>query len=175
SQLKTLLRPESVIFQHALRVGVVTLVAGGLVTWFRVPYGYWVTMTAFLLMQPYRVRTTTRAIQRTVGTVAGAMIAALVATLLPDPVAMSVVLVILGGMSAMVLQFNYALYALFVTPTFVLLLERYHPDSTLYGVRMMNTALGGLLALLAGVLLWPGKEQVRFGESLARSEERRVG
>lgn len=172
SQLKTLLRPESVNFQHALRVGVVTLVAGGLVTWFRVPYGYWVTMTAFLLMQPYRVRTTTRAIQRTVGTVAGAMLAALVATLLPDPVAMSVVLVILGGMSAMVLQFNYALYALFVTPTFVLLLERYHPDSTLYGVRMMNTALGGLLALLAGVLLWPGKEQVRFGESLATALER---
>src|SRR5690606_11635225 len=171
-QLKTVLRPGSVIFQHSLRVGVVTVVAGTLVTLLRVPYGYWVTMTAFLLMQPYRVRTTTRAIQRTVGTVAGAMVAAIVATILPDPLGMSVVLVILGGLSATVLQYNYALYALFVTPTFVLLLERYHPDSSLYGVRMMNTALGGLLALLASMLLWPGKEQIRFGESLAEALER---
>ena len=171
-QLKTLLQPESVIFQHAVRVGVVTVVAGALVTLFRVPYGYWVTMTAFLLMQPYRVRTTTRAIQRTVGTVAGAMLAAIVATVLPDPLGMSVVLVILGGLSATVLQYNYALYALFVTPTFVLLLERYHPDSSLYGVRMMNTALGGLLAFLASVLLWPGREQIRFGENLAVALEK---
>src|SRR5690606_6966956 len=48
----------------------------------------------------------------------------------------------------------------------------YHPDSSLYGVRMLNTAIGGLLALLAGILLWPGKEQVRFGEQLAIALER---
>src|SRR5690606_28554696 len=82
------------------------------------------------------------------------------------------VIVLFAGLSASVLQLNYALYSMLVTPTFVLLLELHHAEPSLYGDRMINTALGGAMALLAGFLLWPGREQERFGDALAKALER---
>lgn len=170
--LKAVLTEDSAVLRHALRVAVVVLTASVIATTSGLPYGYWITMTAFLLLNPFRIRTTTRAVQRTVGTVVGTMFAAMIANFAPDPMAMIFAIVLFAGLSASVLQLNYALYSLLVTPTFVLLLELHQTDPSLHRVRMLNTLLGGVLAFLAGYLLWPGREQVRFGDALAKALER---
>jgi uncharacterized membrane protein YccC len=60
------------------------------------------------------------------------------------------------------LPMNYAAFSIFLTPTFVLLAEAGAGDWHLAGTRVMNTLLGGALALLGSRLLWPSPEKTRL-------------
>ena len=170
--LWSVLSHDSSVLRHALRVAAVVLAASTIATASGMHYGYWITMTAFLLMNPYRIRTTTRAVQRTVGTILGTMFAAMVANYAPSPTVLYFTIVLFAGLSASVLQLNYALYSMLVTPTFALLVDLHQEDPALHGVRILNTLLGGTLAFIASYLLWPVREQVRFGDALADALER---
>lgn len=170
-RLRATLVLDSAVLRHALRVALGVLAATSLASMLHLKYGYWVTMTMFLLLQPHRAATTTRALQRIAGTVAGAVLAAAIAWAVRDQTLMMAIIVVLAGVSASVLQLNYGLYALFLTPTFVLLAEVHTHDFTLVGTRVANTMIGGALAFVAGALLWPGREHVRFGEQMARALE----
>jgi uncharacterized membrane protein YccC len=65
---------------------------------------------------------------------------------------------------------NYGLGVLFLTPFIVLLLNTALPgDWEVAAVRSFDTVIGGLLALLAGYLLWPSWERERLPEQLART------
>jgi uncharacterized membrane protein YccC len=62
---------------------------------------------------------------------------------------------------------NYALYSLFLTPTFVLLAELSSGDRSLPWVRIVNTLVGGALSLAGIRLLRPSPEQRRFPDLAA--------
>jgi len=55
---------------------------------------------------------------------------------------------------------DYGVYVLFLTPQFVLISALAEPgtgDLGLSWLRAVNSILGGILALAAGTLLWPGR------------------
>jgi uncharacterized membrane protein YccC len=58
---------------------------------------------------------------------------------------------------------NYGYFVLFLTPIFVLLAEGLHSDPQLALYRLLNTVLGGALAMVFAAFLWPEWE----GEGLA--------
>jgi uncharacterized membrane protein YccC len=60
------------------------------------------------------------------------------------------------------LPVNYAAYSIFLTPTFVLLAEASAGDWHLATTRVVNTLLGGGLALAGARLLWPSPETQRL-------------
>src|SRR6185295_2219073 len=62
---------------------------------------------------------------------------------------------------------NYGLYALFLTPTFVLLAEVHARDTHLVEIRIANTLLGAGLAVAGALLMWPSRESTRTGDRLA--------
>jgi uncharacterized membrane protein YccC len=64
-------------------------------------------------------------------------------------------------------ELNYALYALFLTPTFVLLAEVHARDTHLVELRIANTLLGAGLAVAGALLLWPSREATRTADRLA--------
>jgi uncharacterized membrane protein YccC len=159
---------DSVLARHALRVGVTAALAVVITRALALQRGYWVTLTVLILLQPYRHATTTKALQRVGGTVAGAVVAALLLSWLHSTTALLVVATLLAGISAAVLQLNYALFAFFLTPTFVLLAELNAHDWHLAEVRIINTALGGALAFAASRLFWPHREREQFPDAMAR-------
>ena len=160
---------DSVLARHALRVGVTAPLAVVLSRALDLQRGYWVTLTVLIILQPYRQATFTKALQRVAGTVGGAIVAALLALDAAfDAMALLVVATLLAGISAAVLQLNYALFAFFLTPTFVLLAEIGARDWHLAEVRIVNTVLGGALAFVASRLFWPHRERDRFADELAR-------
>jgi uncharacterized membrane protein YccC len=159
---------DSVLARHALRVGVTAALAVVVTRALGLHRGYWVTLTVLILLQPYRHATTTKALQRVAGTVGGAIVAALVLALLHSTPAILVVATLLAGVSAAVLQLNYALFAFFMTPTFVLLAELNSHDWHLAEVRIINTLIGGVLAFAASRLFWPHRERERFPDEMAR-------
>jgi uncharacterized membrane protein YccC len=67
------------------------------------------------------------------------------------------------------LPVNYAAFSVFLTPTFVLLTEASAGDWHLAGTRVVNTLLGGALALLGSRLLWPSPEWSRLPGYMATS------
>lgn len=167
-ELRANLTFDSVLARHALRVGVTAMLAVIVSRALGVQRGYWVTLTALIILQPYRAATLTKALQRVAGTVGGAIVAALLLATLRSTDVLLVLATLLAGVSAAVLQLNYALFAFFLTPTFVLLAELGARDWHLAEVRIVNTLLGGALAFVASRLFWPHHERDRFADELGR-------
>ena len=132
------------------------------------PRGYWVTVTAVIILQPYTGVTTVKAVQRVIGTVVGGILTAALGALFHDIRAILVLsFIFAGGERGAVLPINYTAFSVFLTPTFVLLAEASAGDWHLATVRVINTLLGGVLALLGARLLWPAPEWRRLPTYMA--------
>ena len=165
--LRAAVSPDSLIARHALRLGVVTAVAVALTGALGLKRGYWVTITAVIILQPYVGATSLRAVQRVLGTVVGGALAALLAAWFHSPVAVLVLAFVFSAVSVALLPLNYAAFSVFLTPTFVLLAEASAGDWHLAGLRIGNTLMGGGLAMLGTWLLWPSPEAKRTPEYMA--------
>ena len=165
--LRSVLGYDSLVLRHALRVALVTTAAVLLAGVLRLPRGYWVTVTAVIILQPYTGVTTQRAVQRVIGTVVGGLLTAALGALFHDIRAILVLSFVFAAVSVAVLPLNYTAFSVFLTPTFVLLAEASAGDWHLASVRVMNTILGGALALFGVRLLWPAPEWQRLPVSLA--------
>ncbi len=152
---------------HALRVALVATLAQLLATALRLERSYWVTVTVVLVLQPHAIATVRRALQRAGGTVIGGLIAALIARHLREPLALGGVLFALAWIAVAVRRMNYALFATLVTPVFVLLAETNAGAGHLTRVRILDTLLGGALALAGAIALWPTRDLDRMPALIA--------
>src|SRR6185295_12651342 len=139
--LRSSLSGDSAVARHALRVALVALLSVIVTRALGLQRGYWATLTAVLLLQPYLPATLTRGVQRVAGTIAGGMLATAIAALVHNPLGIAIVAIVFAGVCAAVIQLNYGLFALFLTPTFVLLAEVHAPDTHLVALRITNTLL----------------------------------
>jgi uncharacterized membrane protein YccC len=167
--LRAVLSWDSVVLRFALRVGLVTAAAVALTAALDLKRGYWITITAVMILQPYTGTTSVRAVQRVLGTVVGGMLTAGLAALFHDQWAIFALVFVFALLSVALLPLNYAAFSVFLTPTFVLLAEASTGDWHLAGVRILNTVLGGGLALAGSQLLWPSPESERLPAYLART------
>jgi uncharacterized membrane protein YccC len=158
---------DSAIMRHAFRVALVSLTALIVTRALDLERAYWASLTAVLLLQPYLPATITRGVQRVAGTIAGGLLATAIAAAIHDPVGIAIAAIVFAAVSAAVLQLNYGLYALFLTPTFILLAEVHARDTHLVELRIVNTLLGAGLAVAGALLLWPSRESTRTGDHLA--------
>ncbi|MFL5354289.1 FUSC family protein [Archangium sp.] len=165
--LRENLSRDSVVLRHALRVGVTTAIAVWLTARLQQSHGYWVTITVLTIMMPYTGPTFLKGLQRVVGTMVGGILAALVAAWLHDPHAIMLLVFFTVAISVAVISVNYGLYTVFLTITFVLLAEVGTGDWSLARVRILNTLIGGALALAGSWLLWERPEKELFPEQLA--------
>jgi uncharacterized membrane protein YccC len=170
--LRAILAPDSLILRYALRLGIVTAAAVALTSLLGLKRGYWVTITVVIILQPYTGATTLKAMQRVLGTVLGGMLTAALGALFHDPIAILPLAFVFAALCVALLPLNYAAYSVFLTPTFVLIAEANAGDWHLAGVRIVNTLLGGALALLGARLLWPQPEWRRLPTHMAAALRR---
>lgn len=156
---------RSSLLRHALRAGVATTVAALLARVLELERGQWVTIAVAVILQPQLPATFLRATQRVLGTVLGALIAAAFTGLIETPWAMLPVMFFFAAVGVAVQPLSYALYSTFLTPTFVLLAETSSHDPSLVLTRIINTLIGGALALVAARFLWPISERDLFPTS----------
>lgn len=153
---------ESVLLRHALRVGVTAAVGVALSAALRLEHGHWVTLTILFILQPSGGLTLVKGMQRVVGTVLGGVVAALVPRVLLDPAALLAAVALLAAAAVATFRVNYAVFAFFVTPTFVLLAELQAGTWDLAGTRVVDTLIGGALAVAGARLLWSVPERRSF-------------
>ena len=165
--IDVLTRPASVVLHHALRVAIVTTVAVAITKAFHLNHDYWVTLTVVVILQPFAAMTRQKALQRVAGTILGGIVAAGLSALFQGGIAVLVLIAIFTMLCVALLPLNYGAYAVFGTPAFVLLAESSAGDWHLAGLRIINTLLGGALALAGARFLWPGEERNRLPELAA--------
>jgi hypothetical protein len=113
------------------------------------PSGYWIPMTALLVLKPGIIDTVNRAIARVLGTVTGAILASFcIAHLHPSSVVLAGLTLLFAWLSYGTLNVNYALYSSFITGYIVFLLSLASaPGPVIAQRRALCTALGGSIAL----------------------------
>ena len=165
--LRDVLSPASAELRHALRVAIVATLAQLLATAIHLERSYWVTVTAIIVLQPHAVNTVRRALQRVGGTVIGGIVAALIARFAHRGLLLVPLLFAMASVGVALRRINYAVFAALVTPVFVLLAEVNAGSAHLTRVRILDTLLGGALALLGAMTLWPTRDLDRMPSLIA--------
>ncbi|MDB5360089.1 MAG: hypothetical protein JWO51_1386 [Rhodospirillales bacterium] len=164
---------SSITFRHALRLALTAAVAVALTRSMGLTRGYWLTITATVVLQPYLATTFQRTLERVAGSVAGGLLAALLGWMLPDPIAITVVIFPLAIATMAFRPVNYTLFVFLLTPQFVLVAELFQTggsgDLMLAVLRAVHSVLGGALGLAAAYLLWPARENRELPKQLARA------
>ena len=168
-RIKENLTFRSAAFRHALRLGA-TMGVGVLVyTALDVPKPFWITLAILSVVKPDLGGTLNQSIQTVAGTILGCSLAAILVALVESP--WSIVFLIIPFAFAMMslAYYNAALFAAGAAPIFVLLSDLSDMgDWQLALWRIGNTALGAVLGLVGGYLLWPRSEQEAWYESTER-------
>ncbi|WP_367125346.1 FUSC family protein [Streptomyces phytohabitans] len=160
---------SSPVLRHALRLAVVVVV-GQLVGELVLPdgHGYWIPLTAVMVLRPDFSQTFERGVSRFTGTLGGVVLAgAVVALADPGPYPSAVLAVVSLGLMYLLLSTNYALVSACTAGYVVFLLGVAGSEwgQTLQE-RVLLTAAGGLLAML-GYALFPAWETPRLRDRLA--------
>jgi len=158
---------RSLAFRHALRMATGVSAAQLLTASIGLPRGYWMTLTTGFILQPYAGATVQRGVQRVVGTVIGGLLAAALTLAMHGTLAVSFVVFVLTVVAVAVRPIGYGYFVLFLTPLIVLIAEGFQSDPRLAEYRVLNTILGGALALVCGLVLWPEWEGAVGGTLLA--------
>ena len=165
------LTPRSAAFHYAVRQGATVTAAAAVQHFSGLPNGYWVPMTALIVLKPDFQQTFFRGVERVIGTVIGAGLATLlVHALRLDPASIGLLVVGFAWLGYGLINVNYALFAVCLTAYIVFLLD-FGGLSTHVVVlhRTVNTALGGGLALLSYVTVLLSRWHLRIPEPAAAS------
>lgn len=163
--LRDALEVRSGYLRHAARVAVTAAVAQLVGRALSPTHSAWVTVTAVTVLQPYAGVTLERAVERTIGTVLGSLVAVALILTVQSPIASTLILVPLSVAAVATRPRSHRLFTFFLTPVFVLVAERWHGDWWIAAARAGSAIAGGLVAL-AGALAFPSREIARLDEAL---------
>ncbi len=152
------IRPDRLVWGHALRVAVATVLAFMIGTTLSVTFAYWGAIAAIVVTQPVSANTWLRVLERACGTLVGGMIAAVLLTNLSGPVAMTLAILPLAAVTIALRLVNYGLFVVFLTPMFMLMSDFIHPAQGLVVARLTNELVGACVGVAASFLLWPQKD-----------------
>ena len=117
---------------------------------------YWVPLTVAVILKPDYGSVFARALQRAVGTVAGAVLGAAILAVVPFGPWLLVPFGILAALLPYGKARNFGLSATFLTPLVVVLIDMLAPAGwRLAGDRALDTVLASAVVLLIGYAPWP--------------------
>jgi uncharacterized membrane protein YccC len=160
---------SSAIFRHALRVATAAAAGTALTLSLKLSHGIWLPMTTFVVLQPEFGSTLTRALQRTAGTIGGAVIAG-VALWELSGFTLRLFLTALLFIAFFVHRRRHGLGITFLTPLIVLLITTSVGDPWIDTFdRVVDTIIGAIVGIGAGYVLWPQWERERLPNLLSRA------
>ena len=172
AEIRGTLSFQSSNFRHALRLGLATAAAGFLASTQHLIRGYWIPMTAVIVLKPNFGGTLQRSLQRITGSVLGALLAVLFVLDLQAPWLLWSILPALAFCTFAWRNYNYTLFSLAQTPLILLMLDIAHPITVIDSLsRVLNTILGSAVALVAGYLLFPTSERRGLPTRIAQALE----
>lgn len=154
--LRANLTLRSTACRHALRLAVTVALATAIYRLAHLPRGYWIPMTALLVLKPDFHDTFARGIARIAGTIAGAAVATLIVDVfVPGPPSLTLLVLLFVWGCYAVARINYAIFTTCLTGyiVFILMLSGV-AELTAATTRALYTMAGGALALIV-YAVWP--------------------
>lgn len=160
-------RTDSPFFRHAVRLCVVLTACAAIGYLFALQRGYWITLTAALVLRPDFTTTFARGFARIGGTLVGVLTATAIVLATPHtPHVYLALAIFFGSIGYAAFQLNYALFSLTITAYVVFLLALLGvPERDAVLNRLFATIAGGVVAM-ASYALWPTWEAPRIGVRL---------
>jgi uncharacterized membrane protein YccC len=166
--LRANLHPQSAICRHAIRLGMCIALGDMIersISWQR---AYWLPMTIAVVLKPDFTTTFSRGVLRLLGTFGGLALATALYHLLPESALNQLLLV---GVFTFFLRWlgsaNYGVFTVAVSGLIVFLIAVTGiPPADVIVSRGLNTAAGGILALIA-YALWPTWERTQVPDAMA--------
>ncbi|MDZ8186400.1 MAG: FUSC family protein [Nostoc sp. ChiSLP02] len=161
---------DSVLFRHALRLALITTLAELLASVLQLPRGYWITLTALVALKPNFGGTSETTVQRVIGTILGGIIGIIVILLLKNQIAIAICFLLLVFTAMSVRSLSYSIFIILLTPAIILLLNLISAADWKIGIlRIVDSLVGGALALLGSYLLFPRWERQQLPTQLEKT------
>ena len=158
---------KSSIFRHSLRLSIAMMFGFLLGHFFEIQNSYWILLTLVVIMRPSYGLTKERMKHRVIGTFLGAIIALVVVYVVDN----TLIFGVLAGLSLILalalVQLNYRTFAIFITLHIVFMYAMYSPN-VLHAIqfRIIDTLVGGGIAMLANLFLFPSWEFMTVYDSV---------
>ena len=162
--------------RHAVRLAVLLPLAEGLARVLPLQRGYWVALTAVVVLKPDYVSSVRRGFGRMIGTLLGVVPVTLVVGVLhPRGLLLIAIVGVLAWAAYTSFQAGFALFSAWLAALVVVLLDVIAPGGGSVAIeRAIDTVLGGAMALLAFLLLpaWEGPAVRHAVAALVEAEDR---
>jgi uncharacterized membrane protein YccC len=150
---------DSLWFCYALRFSLAAGIGLSLSRSLGLDKGYWVLITIAAVVKPQLSLSTTATIHRVGGTLLGAILAILVIISLSSGWGLVAALFVLTVIAASLIQVNYGIAVVFITPIVLVLLNVAQPGHwQLADTRVVNSLLGAGIGLLVTTAILPRPE-----------------
>lgn len=147
---------QSPIFRHALRLTAAVILAYILGTAIGIKNTYWILLTLIVIMRPYYGLTKERSINRVAGTIIGAVVATGIIFLTQNLIIYGILASISLTIAFSLIQQSYRSAAAFITINIIFVYSLLTPNVLeIIQYRVLDTALGAVLAIIANYLFWP--------------------
>jgi len=161
---------RSNIFRHSLRVSIATI-AGYIISGF-LPFGhgYWILLTIIVILKPAYSLTKKRNWERLLGTLAGALAGLLILYFIHDRNVLFVLMILFMIGMYVFIRTNYLISVTVMTPYVLLLFHLLYPTDfrTILSDRVIDTAIGSVLAFLANIFIVPSWEREQIGDHMVK-------
>jgi len=168
--------PTEAAARHAVRLAVLLPLAEGLARVLPLQRGYWVALTAVVVLKPDYVSSVRRGFGRMIGTLLGVVPVTLVVGVLhPRGLLLVAIVGVLAWAAYTSFQAGFALFSAWLAALVVVLLDVITPGGVSVALeRAIDTVLGGAMALLAFLLLpaWEGPAVRHTVAALVEAEDR---
>jgi uncharacterized membrane protein YccC len=127
-------------------------------------YERWLVITLLMTMQPHFSQTWQRMLERIGGTVLGGLVASILSLAVHTPLIVSLAMFPLAVIAFTLRKVSFGLFLSALTPMIILLVESATPGASEIDIAMMRalyTVLGGVIALICSLALWPGRQPQR--------------
>jgi YccS/YhfK family integral membrane protein len=174
-RIRLQLRSRSPLFRHALRLAVALLAGWGVMRWMHPAQGYWIMLTTLFVCQPTWGDTVSRMVQRMAGTAAGVVTGWALLELLPHHWLQSLVAVAAGVLFFATRTRRYLVATACMTVLVLMCFNQVGDSGLLIVPRLVDTAIGSLIAGLAMLLVLPHWQARRFSELAASAMRSHAG
>ncbi len=145
---------------NGIRIGVCMGVATALTATLHEPtHSFWLPLTVAVIVRPEYASIFVRTVNRLMGTIVGALVAAGVLSVTPAGLPVAAAAALALGFAVLSAPKQYGLSVIGVTASALLSSSIGQQDPVLPGLRLVDTLLGATIAVVFGYLLWPTSRQ----------------
>ncbi|KAB2332079.1 FUSC family protein [Cytobacillus depressus] len=164
---------HSIVFLSSIKYGIVLMIAALIAFIFEFERSYWIPISCGAVMLGSTVLSTfQRAIQRSIGTIVGILLAAVILSIKPEAITVAFFIALLQFLTELFIVRNYAFAVTFITPNVLLMAEstsHVHNLPHMATARVVDIIIGSCIGLIGALLIGRKSASSRLPHLMAKT------